>query len=394
MKQLLGLIAIFMCFSLSAQDSWIQVDSMNGPPKSVTTSFVLQDTGYVIGGFLDNEFTRKMYSYNPIQDDWDDEVSLSGETGSGNSRGSAVSFAIENKGYVGLGQGNTAGYYTDFWEYDAATEAWTQIADFAGTGRRGAVAFAINGFGYVGTGQDATGLKKDFYKYDPSTNSWTQLSDFIGTARKYAVGFTMGGQAYVGTGDDGVYKNDFYMYLAEFDTWVVRASIPAVGRAGSVGWGSFPTAFICTGEDPAGNVSSDLWEFNYYSNAWIQKADFTGPARKHATAFVIDGIGYVGTGFNNGTFYDDFYAYTPMLGINDWSIDDFTIYPNPATSTIQWQNAQIELLIITDFSGKVMDTNFDRKQQAVSIAHLSAGAYFIQANTMDGHVLQTSFVKQ
>lgn len=394
MKSIFILLTLICCNQVIAQNNWIQIDSMNGPAKSVTTSFVLNNNGFVIGGFLDNEFTRKMYSYNPTQDDWDDETSLSGETGSGNSRGSAVSFAIENKAYVGLGQGNTAGFYSDFWEYDPATGTWTQVADFAGSGRRGAVAFALNGFGFVGTGQDATGLKKDFYKYDPSTNSWTQLNDFLGSARKYAVGFTMGNQAYVGTGDDGVYKNDFYMYLEEFDTWVARAPIPAAGRSGAVAWGSFPTAFVCTGEDPAGNVTNELWEFNYFSNAWIQRNNFVGPARKHATAFTINGIGYVGTGFNNGTFYDDFYAYTPILGTNEILESNFAVFPNPSSHELRWKNEHFKTIHIFDQSGKMIESPFNYQLQVLTVSNLATGVYLLKGETNDGTILQTTFIKE
>ena len=31
---------------------------------------------------------------------------------------------------------------------------------------------------------------------------------------------------------------------------------------------------------------------NYFANVWVQRTDLTGPARKNAVAFVIDGIAY------------------------------------------------------------------------------------------------------
>src|SRR5436190_22202994 len=52
----------------------------------------------------------------------------------------AVSFTIGTKGYVGTGHSGTG---KDFWEYDPATDTWTQKADFGGTGRSDAVAFTI-----------------------------------------------------------------------------------------------------------------------------------------------------------------------------------------------------------------------------------------------------------
>ena len=48
----------------------------------------------------------------------------------------------------------------DFWEYDPATNAWTQKADFGGTARYGAVGFSIGSKGYIGTGSDLNGTFK------------------------------------------------------------------------------------------------------------------------------------------------------------------------------------------------------------------------------------------
>lgn len=320
-----------------SQDTWQQRDSVNGSTKAACGSFVIDGHGFVLGGVDDFGFKRKMYSYNPSQDDWDDELSIGGLNGDGLDRGSACTFSIGSKGYICLGQGQTNPYFKDLWEYDDVTHAWSQKADFAGTARRQAVAFTIDSIAYVGTGQDITGLRKDFYKYDPSTNTWTALSDFPGTARRQAVGFSMGGQAYLGTGDDGVLKNDFWMYNSTSDTWIQKANFPGTARAGATGWGIFPTAFIATGEDINFEYKKDVWEYNYFSNSWIQRSDFPGPGRKNAVSFVIDGIAYLGTGYG-GVFMDDFYAYTGIVGMKE-NLKNFTssIFPNPASDNCNIQ---------------------------------------------------------
>ena len=43
-------------------------------------------------------------------------------------------------------------------------------------------------------------VHKDFWEYDPATNAWTQKADFGGTARLDAVGFSIGSKGYIGTG--------------------------------------------------------------------------------------------------------------------------------------------------------------------------------------------------
>jgi len=328
----------FLCFTfvttglVKSQDVWVQKDSVNGPPRSSCASFVMNGEGFVVSGLDMIDFNRKMYSYDVDQDDWDNEESIGGVNGSGLNRGGAIAFSVNNKAYVGLGQGNTAPYYNDLWEYDPETNVWSQKASFIGSPRRQAVAFSIDTLAYVGTGQSANGFEKDFYSYNSQTNTWVQLNDFGGTARKGAVGFKMGAQAYVGTGDDGVYTNDFWQYQSSTDTWVEKAQFPGTARTGSCGWGIFPTAFIACGYDNTLNYKKDVWEYNYFADVWQQRADFMGPKRTNANAFVIDGIGYLGLGYN-GEYLDDFYAYTPILATSEIKTTDvLNTFPNPVNN--------------------------------------------------------------
>jgi len=372
-----------------AQDAWVQKDSVNGPPRSNCTSFVLNGDGWVVGGLDLIEFKRKMYSYDVSQDDWDNELSIGGANGAGLNRGGAIAFATNSKGYVGLGQGNSIPFFNDLWEFDPATNSWTQKANFTGSARRQAVCFEINNIAYVGTGQDANGFTNDFYKYDASTNTWTQVSDFGGTARKGAVGFTMGDQGYVGTGDDGILVSDFWQYEPASDTWTEKATFPGSARSESSGWGIFPTAFIACGYDNSFNYKRDVWEYNYFADTWTQRSNFDGPKRTAATAFVIDGIAYLGLGYN-GQYLDDFWAYTPILSVDENSTDfTLNIYPNPATTIVKIDlnfelsnNYQLQLF---DVNGKMVN-NFiqienNNNQLVVNVSQLTKGIYFYSFKT-------------
>jgi N-acetylneuraminic acid mutarotase len=385
MKHLYITAVLFSClFSTSfSQDYWQQKDSVNGSTKAACGSFVIDGHGFILGGLDDFGFKRKMYSYNPVQDDWDDELSIGGLNGDGLDRGSASTFSIGSKGYICLGQGQTNPYFKDLWEYDDVTHAWTQKADFTGTARRQAVAFAIDTFAYVGTGQDITGLRKDFYRYDPSTNTWTTLNDFPGTARRQAVGFSMGGQAYVGTGDDGVLKNDFWMYNPLSDTWIQKANFPGTARSGATGWGVFPTAFIATGEDINFEYKKDVWEYNYFSNSWVQRTDFPGAGRKNAISFVIDGVAYLGTGYS-GVFMDDFYAYYGIVGIDENNMKfSSSIFPNPSREkctihvgdeNIKDLNLKIFSISGTELTGQIEYSIFGNNFN-LNVNSLQAGNY-------------------
>lgn len=377
------------------QNTWFQVDSMNGPGKSVATAFVLNNEGYVVGGLTEEDFTRKMYSYDSDQNDWDDELSWGGETGNGQNRGSACSFVINNIAYVGLGQGNSALFYKDWWTYNPITETWTQQADFIGTPRHGAVAFNLHNIGFVGLGQDPNGLCNDFYKFNPITNIWAQLTDFNGTSRKFAIGTVMGDQAYVGFGDDGVYKNDLWQYDEFSDEWIQKASLPAIGRSGATSWAIFPSLFIACGEDNQGNASNEVWEYNYFGNTWLQRAALPGPPRKHPVSFVIHNIAYVGSGYSNGVYLDDFYGYFGTLETSGIIEQPIELFPNPCTEQLHLKALDLEKFSsyeILDLQGKTLQTG--AINNCIDVRFLSNGTYICAIRSKNNQISHQCFVKK
>lgn len=340
---------LIVILSLNAQDSWYQVDSINGAPRAAATAFTVGSYAYVATGLEEYGFRRKVNSYNYFQNDWDNETSLGGDNGQGLERASAISFSseINQKGYVGLGQTETVAYMNDLWEFDPIANTWTQKANFIGSPRRQAVAFTLQStdLAYVGTGQDASGLTKDFYTYNATTNTWTQIQDFPGIERRGAVAYSEDNHGFIGTGAAGVLLNDFWMYDATLDTWIQKAPFPGSPRSGAVAWGAaFPLGYIALGEDNFNEFKKDVWEYNYYTNSWIQRSDFPSTGRKNAVAFTISGVAYVGTGFD-GTFHDDFYAYSGTAGISGIKeIKSISFYPNPTNSLIQITSVQNDLI--------------------------------------------------
>jgi len=390
-KIILLVSTLISSYSFS-QNQWVQKDSVNGAPRSVSSSFIVNGEGYIMGGLDDNGFKRSMASYTYWQDDWDDEPSIGGVTGDGLDRGSACSFSLHNKGYLCLGQGDTNPFFNDLWEFNEDTDAWTQKANFIGSPRRQAVCFVINEVAYVGTGIDANGLTKDMFKYNALSNSWTPLGDFGGTARKEAVGFSMGGQGYIGTGDDGVMLNDFWQYEPTLDAWTQKTNFPGTARKGAVSWGQFPTGFICTGEDINFNYTNDLWEYNYFSDAWTQRADFPGAGRTNAVAFIQNDLGFVGTGYD-GILYDDMYAYRRIVGNYELSKNSTTkVFPNPVVTTfnVQTDLNDVELQLYTLDGKNVTSALSVHKHNSgfkIDRVNLPTGNYILRLVNIAGQVM-------
>jgi hypothetical protein len=397
MHKLILLVFICLSFDYCAQDYWYPRDTVKGSPKSSIAATSFQNIGLIIGGLDEFGFKRKMYSYSPFQDDWDEQVSLGGISGEGLERGSACAFTLSHanmqKAYVCLGQTQTVAYMKDLWEFNPQTETWSQKANFSGSARRQAVCFTSANLAYVGTGESASGLKKDFYSYNPETNTWTQVADFSGTARRDAVAFELNGFGFVGTGDDGTLKNDFWMYDVQSDTWIDKASFPGTPRAGAVAWGALSVAYVGTGEDINGDFTNDLYEYNYYLNVWVQRANIPAPGRKNAFAFYIDGVSYVGGGYN-GVFLEDFWAYSGTSGLNFSEKIDLNLYPNPVQSQLMVKSEQtMEKIAVYSLDGKQLATESEAHQQfSMDVSNWNSGTYIFRCE-INGVSTQKTFVK-
>ncbi|MCX6312706.1 MAG: hypothetical protein NT084_13870 [Bacteroidetes bacterium] len=391
------LFSVSIGISLSAQDSWVQKDSINGANKTVCAAFTAIGKGWVVTGLDNTGFIRKMYSYKVLQDNWDNEQSMGGVNGGGLSRGSACAFSAFNKGYVCTGQGDNTDFLKDNWEYDPSLDVWTQKADFPGSARRGAVAFVIDGIAYVGTGEDASGLRKDFFKYDPVNNIWGYVSDFAGTPRKQAVGLSMGAQGYVGTGYDGIMRNDFWQYLVFQNMWVQKTNFPGSPRAGATGWGIFPNAYIATGEDNNFNYKNDVWEYDYFTDQWIQRTSLPASGRKNAISFVINGVAYLGTGYN-GNMLGDFFAYSGIVGVEEsLSNVEISLSPNPVSErfTLSFGTTvgNFSFLRIVAMDGRDVTSMFamEKRENAfdVTIRNCPSGNYCCVVYDEMGNVIAT-----
>ena len=58
MKKLIIAFSVLACSSSFAQDQWIQRDSLNGAPRSVSAAFVANGDGHVVGGLDEEGFRR------------------------------------------------------------------------------------------------------------------------------------------------------------------------------------------------------------------------------------------------------------------------------------------------------------------------------------------------
>lgn len=327
-------------------------------------------------------------------------ASISGWTQKANfgthGRHRGIGMSIGNKGYMGLGHYNGAGpniVMKDWWEFDPATNSWTQRADYIGNNGNGnyaSMAFGMDEYGYLGGGQ--VGNDPNLYRYDPTTNTWTLMGPIPMTYQNRE-GFVVNNKGYAASGNSlneydpvtntwtlkntmpftvwtwnstfvidgkGYIKSNssLWEYKPLNDQWVSRASFPGLATAGGASFTQNNKGYIICGyAGSLSQVQSEFWEFNPALNAWTQLPEFPGTARRFCSAFSINDRSYFGIG-TNGTNFSDFWEFNADLiyaDINSLENDiQLTYGPNPAVDLVRFSSKAL-----TDYSIRIYSISGD-----------------------------------
>jgi N-acetylneuraminic acid mutarotase len=196
-------------------------------------------------------------------------------------------------------------------------------ASMPGIGRSSAVGFAINGKGYVALGRNDLNMStlKDCWEYDPANNSWTQKANFPGVARVKATGAAVDGKAYVGLGFDpaqGIfnskaYLSDWWMYDPETDTWTKRTPFPGSGKIACMSYVLNGLIYVGAGYEGL-SFTTELYAYDPVTNNWIGKRKLIGKPRSGSIACSDGKKVFFGTGF---TAFDenDWYEYNGVYDL-------------------------------------------------------------------------------
>jgi N-acetylneuraminic acid mutarotase len=203
-------------------NTWTKKANFIGSPRYEAVAFGLGDFGYVGTGFDGSNALKDFYKYDPSSDSWSD-VGFSG-----NKRFGASSFIHNNKAYVVTGV-NSGVMQTDFWVFDPSesTAQWTELRHISNYSsdsyddsyttivRLNASAFVIADKGYVSCGENGVSLTAT-WEYDFASDLWTEKTPFEGPSTTGAVGFNVSGFGYVATGRSGVGQPGASDYLRQF----------------------------------------------------------------------------------------------------------------------------------------------------------------------------------
>lgn len=180
-------------------DRWTTMKSFPGVTSVGSTSFVINNKGYVLAGPSFN-FSQEpdLWEYNPANDEWTEKADLP----EGPARGFCSSFVIGDVTYVVGGYNYSGSLSREVWAYNSASNEWSKKNDFPGEARMSTFGFAINGMGYIGAGSKGPGTSsdrvvKEFWQYNPKADTWQQLSDVKGEALVSCIEYAAGNKAYI-----------------------------------------------------------------------------------------------------------------------------------------------------------------------------------------------------
>jgi N-acetylneuraminic acid mutarotase len=352
--------SLFLIFLFSAASLFaVQWEPITNYPATTSDafSFTIDGEAYVGGGMSLATF----HKYNKENDNWERLADFGG-----GNRAWAFSFVIDGKAYVGCGTPNASltNLSKDLWEYDPATDTWTQKANFGGGEREGCFAFALNGKGYVGCGMANSVMYNDVWEYDPYADTWSEIESYPGQKNAFTFSFVIDGKAYVGGGGSFYSEfDDFYVFnpISSLSLWEKKADIPKL--QGGVSFTVDGKGYIAGGTHFSQNKCYDnTYQYNPAADTWKEIPEMQLPNKNSvwSCAFVIDQTAYFGLGLNLQDFSltNNFYSFDasqlpkePLIQVDipDISFPE-TDVGSSAEQIVEISNPGDKILSITDVS--------------------------------------------
>ncbi|MCJ7605404.1 MAG: hypothetical protein MUO19_05140, partial [Dehalococcoidales bacterium] len=202
---------------------------------------------------------------------------------------------LEQAGSVRYTYALRGGGYTDFWQYDAVTDTWKDMADTPGTVKQGG-SLAYDGATYI---YAFRGNSTTFWRYDIGADSWSTLAAAPGKVKTGGALAYNSGYVYAMRGDD---MDDFWRYNVTAGSWETLAGTDDdvnSGGALTTDGGNYVYAFQCIG-------TAVFWRYDISADTWTLMADTPNDVGNGA-ALAYDDAGSIYT--LRGMDQDDFWHY-------------------------------------------------------------------------------------
>lgn len=397
-------ILILIIFTIPGfSDYWTQKANWPTTGRFLAVSFSINNIGYIGCGFADGYvYNQDFWSYDPITNTWTQLANFAGGL-----RNGVVGFAIGNKGYVGLGGDPSGGFFTDFYEYDPQFNSWTPKAGFPGDERYGAGYFSIGNTGLVSDGFNFLGYFDDMWSYNAVTNNWTFAGPMPINVIDYCI-FNIDSLGYMVMGNSSSQFNDqLWCYDPSLNLWTQKANFPGGLRACASSFSINGSGYVGVGSNSPGILYNDFWKYDPVTNLWNQVSSLPAPGRNCASSWSLNNKGYIIGGKNitggpSVLTYNDTWEYTPdsTTGVSEeFDVKISSIYPNPASEQVHiivvdaTNRATLQLM---DASGRILKTYRLKSSNefCFDISMLNSGKYFFQVKDGLKSSASGSFIRQ
>ena len=165
-------------------DTWTQVDDIPGPGRHHPFMFPAGDHIFAGMGHSGNIIYDDWYMFNITTDEWVTMSDFPGE-----SRVAGTQFGHQGKGYALSGDGSNHSFMPtgEFWEYDPATDDWTELDPHPGISRWAPGSFVIDGAVYFlgGENRQTGAIQNDMWTYQLSSPASTNELENSQTVQLY-----------------------------------------------------------------------------------------------------------------------------------------------------------------------------------------------------------------
>ena len=200
-------------WSFDATDSsWTQLASCTCSGRRHPAMMAIGNRLYVGLGDDATGDRNDWWMYNITTNTWSQIANLPGP-----ARHHPFMFNAGGEVFAGLGHGGRV-IYRDWYKLDTASNTWTSMSLFPGQARVAGTQFSANGLGYVlsGDGQTHNFMPTgEMWEYNPATDSWTQLTSHPGRSRWAPGSFVINNEVFFFGGLDrfsSSYPNDTWRY--------------------------------------------------------------------------------------------------------------------------------------------------------------------------------------
>lgn len=324
------------------------------------------------------------YEYNPVTDGWtamqnymnlDTYFSTVAESSIAKINDEIYIFGGRSKGIYNIYQDNIT-------KYNVTTNTWSSVNEDPGKNRTEAAGFYVNGKIYIGGGEDSEELT-DFWEYDIATDAWTQKANLPYTHTQRAC-VELGGKGYFIGGygksvpstvpnPNANYLNTVLEYDPATDVFTEKQPLP-FKRSGMVAMVYDGKIYAGLGRNFNGVATATFNMYDPQTNTWTAKssAPFTGENLSH---FVIGNNGYVIT-----------YSPNPLIGKYNFETDTWTTVPNTIIGCGAFYSNQAfvfngEAYLVACNSLLKMNTTDDTWSQVSNVPFTSQGNSIISTPT-------------